>query len=686
MKRPYEEVDSIEEENHSAIDNASNLQVEDVLDDYESDNEDDDLEFDEEVNWEDVPLVSKFDEQSGVSKSQILNISISTDKFIGSRPKRAKKQVTKLKKLKYGLNIIEIPFFLRTLKERSKLCLDERLNRRLKRSIPKIIGKKFDCLAKQDSNAQNDRLRTLLLGAVLWFRSNYKINSNGFRQNHYRLDYLIRNSGCSVNKKFNHVLDNEQLYYGSRPLIDNLSENIREMAKNKMCNRDYLVFFFVIILKNLLKDKYSYSLRICFALPTHDFDTNYSNAVSMIDNDLSIVPNRFDSDLLKPVFWIELLFQHRHIYVIDPIVSIEESSMISRYNIDEPIGIFSCDKHFLNKDQCFNYVVGIDIETQIISDISPRYLPNLCYRYFNVSDFNPIFKTLSFRSYQYFKKTIKKLNLEHSKFSFNNDLLMRHLTRQNYELPSTYKGFYKSKNFILPSQLKTLQFLKMGSNPIGSFTYTLNSQTISELIYWRSDVTILKSRQNWSILGYSIKRNEEPRKLKKFTLLKSKRESKYHQYSISELYSIDQVSKTPKLPIHYTYINGIKGVNPDPLCYKGQYNNVEIFDLDIVPDGFKLLNLYMRESNINVRNLIKKYNKETVRSDNLKYIDVVTGFDFKKKPGFAMPKVTHIMLNCHDFNILQKLINEQIEASRLMLWSELISRIKINDRIDKGSS
>lgn len=85
-----------------------------------------------------------------------------------------------------------IPFMLFLLKSRMKWIDDERLNRRLRRSVPKLIGKKFKDWDVRDPAFKMDSLRTLLLGLVLWFRSNYKMNSNGIRQNFNRLQYLIK--------------------------------------------------------------------------------------------------------------------------------------------------------------------------------------------------------------------------------------------------------------------------------------------------------------------------------------------------------------------------------------------------------------------------------------------------------------------------------------------------------------
>lgn len=182
------------------------------------------------------------------------------------------KKAFNYQRLKYGLHLIMIPFMLFLLKSRMKWIDDERLNRRLRRSVPKLIGKKFKDWDVRDPAFKMDSLRTLLLGLVLWFRSNYKMNSNGIRQNFNRLQYLIKyadnqNENSISESTYKKVLENQQEFYGNRPLINHGVEDIRKMAKRKMANRDILTLFFFIILENVLPGPKKLALlMLCLAL------------------------------------------------------------------------------------------------------------------------------------------------------------------------------------------------------------------------------------------------------------------------------------------------------------------------------------------------------------------------------------------------------------------------------------
>ena len=144
------------------------------------------------------------------------------------------------------------------------------------------------------------------------------------------------------------MLNNPTHFYGVRPTIsmDDPLEDIRQMARNKMSNRDILLLFFVIILQNLLNVD-DYEISICFAIPLVQYESIQGKSNQ---NMLFEVPNRFDSDLLYPYFWIELN-NYGKLIIVDPIVFLNDQEIVRIVNPDTPVTFFGnesiTDQRFL---------------------------------------------------------------------------------------------------------------------------------------------------------------------------------------------------------------------------------------------------------------------------------------------------------------------------------------------------
>ena len=97
------------------------------------------------------------------------------------------------------------------------------------------------------------------------------------------------------------------------------------------------------------------------------------------------------------------------------------------------------------------------------------------------------------------------------------------------------------------------------------------------------------------------------------------------------------------------------------------------------PNGFSIL--YLNDYNIKVRNLLKKYNKDQNHEKKIEYVDVVSGFNFKEQPGYAIPVINSILLNNYDYSRAIKLINKEIEIESLNSWNLLLKKLQIRDRL-----
>lgn len=644
-------------------------ETDDSFDSFYQD-EEDDLS---DIDWEEVSLDGSLTVTFG-------NIRRDREKVSKYKRKHNKKAFN-YQRLKYGLHLIMIPFMLFLLKSRMKWIDDERLNRRLRRSVPKLIGKKFKDWDVRDPGFKMDSLRTLLLGLVLWFRSNYKMNSNGIRQNFNRLQYLIKyadnqNENSISESTYKKVLENQQEFYGNRPLINHGVEDIRKMAKRKMANRDILTLFFFIILENVLPGPKK--LYLCFALPLHDYDIRCNKVKWQIEHGIGKVPNRFDSDLIQPYFWIELevpTLSDGELYIIDPIAHLGEREMVLKTRKDQFVPTYqpSVDMKY-NLNQKFHYVVRINHAEKVLQDVSPRYVPNVCYRYFELSESSPILKSKHYTSYQYLSKWLKVLNKK--KASVHHYAIMKKIALTNFTLPKSVTEIKRTDNFVIPSLLKSNEVLKACAKQAATFTKGDNSQ---EPIFWRRDVIQLKSKQHWAILGRSILPNAQPLKRKKYLPMRERMVRNLDKYVIKELFSYEQTMKSPKYPSTYCDHLGQEHVITDLSHYKNKFGNIEIYSKETKPDGFELIPL---SKEVDIKCLIKEYNKGKRRMQKIKYLDVVSGFDFKQKKGHAIPKIESILVKETDYKVVQLLKQQTKVLLGLSFWDILLRKLRVNDRLN----
>ncbi|KAL3233910.1 DNA repair protein RAD34 [Nakaseomyces bracarensis] len=635
--------------------------------DIELPTEDVESEDDSDINWEDVDL------------SKSVRVQYQKDRTSGSR---IRKKESYYHKLKYGLHIASMPILINDFIRRVGWMDDERLRRRLKRSVPKLIQKKFRKWSEDNSDKRIDSIRTLLSGLVMWFRGHYKVNSNGYRQNFYRLHFLNQLKDTkNFQRTYRSVLEHQELYYGRRPNPISDIEQVRDLARKKMANRDLLTLFFATLLRDLIPEELIANITICFALPLHNFDISPRNIIKLAANDIGKVPNLFDSDLLEPYFWIELTTNDEinKIYTIDPVVHIGKTDIVAKFDIDEAIHIFEPLKDLrLNVTQWFQYVVSIDINRKQLRDVSPRYIPNLYYRYFESAENSVISRSRHHRSSLYFRRVMESFKCN----TTNNNELMKTIAFKNILLPKSFAEIRRSNNFRSPGTLKKSEIFRDSSKP---FT-TIKIGKQNEPLYWKNDVLPLRTKQHWFMLGYTVIDGCKPLRLKKYF----PRNRKLVNYTISnglneplytrELYSIEQTMRTPRYPSYYEDKFGRKQVITDVDFYKNKFSNIEIYSDKVIPIGFKMLETIDHTTGTDVRDIIKSYNKRH-RKKRIKYLYVISGFDFKQKPGQAVPVKNHLLLNCVHFIKVQELLEQHHIVKSLLKWDDLLTKLRIKTNL-----
>ena len=276
------------------------------------------------------------------------------------------------------------------------------------------------------------------------------------------------------------------------------------------------------------------------------------------------------------------------------------------------------------------------------------------------------------------REQIAKVN--HESHKDHNLQSMKQLALSNYSIPQSISEFKNSSNFILLSFLKSSENLNSNAKRITVFHYINNKRDVSEKVYWKKDVSLLKSRQHWLLLRRTVRVDAQSLKLKKHLSMKNRRENKYQHYEIRELYSYIQTLVSEKPPNTYIDRFGNQRMIKDPRVFENKFHHTEIYTRELIPDGFNVVSIKN-----NIKQLIKKFNKESQKTSGdspIKYSDVVTGFNFKRKPGYAMPKISHILVLVPDYHRVQNLISQENNLAALSFWKELLLRSKIYNRID----
>lgn len=156
--------------------------------------------------------------------------------------------------------------------------------------------------------------------------------------------------------------------------------------------------------------------------------------------------------------------------------------------------------------------------------------------------------------------------------------------------------------------------------------------------------------------------------------MRNKRHIRYkNEYEIRELYSIDQTVQTPKLSEYKVNKYGTLERITSVLDYKNKFGHVDIYLDYMKPKEFSILCL--NDYKIKVKTLLKKYNKHQNHQQKIEYVDIVSRFNFREQPGYAIPVINSILLNNYDYSKTIKLINNGIEIESLKSWDLLLKKL-----------
>lgn len=99
------------------------------------------------------------------------------------------------------------------------------------------------------------------------------------------------------------------------------------------------------------------------------------------------------------------------------------------------------------------------------------------------------------------------------------------------------------------------------------------------------------------------------------------------------------------------------------------------------PVGFELI-----ENNQTTRDIIQDYNKTATTSREIKFLKVVSGFDFKSTPGYAVPIKEHLIVHIHHYNIFKRLLKQHLDYQNIVKWRLLLKKLAIKHRVEENTT
>lgn len=639
----------------------------------------DDTDFSE---WEDIAVSGP-----ALPESFSINIESDNEEKLRQHKRDRLKELMRRKRIRLGLQYLSIVSYTLHLKKRNQLIASRKVLKKLKKLVPETIGTKLSQLRrllKQYEESKNievkseaDKLLVYILKYFIkWHRLNYKINSNGMRV----LGYLPEGESP------------EGYYPSNSPAISSTSE-LMSVIKGFKHNRDTGAVIFTAILRSL-----GFNSRLVMSLPLLSTSKHVKLQPKLDGEKLD---RNKDNDLLYPYYWTELVnpLDSSEIFVIETMCFYEEDDRLVRllrYSTTK-VTKNSLDNYFTStyfpKTDQFNqmppsqYIFSID-ENGFLLDVSPRYIEDISYRYFNKLDL----RTESGRTALLVQSLIRYFNQNKTyKPSDNSELdLLRLVALVNYSLPSTFTSIKRSPNFVTHSTLLYNEVIDPSLQNVGKVKF---DKWKSEPVFFKNSVIVGKSEQQWKFLGRSIlptqlnnpiktTRGYQPRTIYRRRIFNYNTINNMDESNETKLYSFSQTC--PYIKEVVTYING------EAILPRNKYGNIEIFKETMIPDGCIWLKLTGIEK---ILNDYRRFPKDYSMDEGIKYVPVVIGFDFRAKAGRAIPVKEGVLLLKEQEVIAKRIwIRGKIKLNRLNMkrkeelalrgWHVFLRRLEIKQRVD----
>lgn len=569
----------------------------------------------------------------------------------------------------------------RNLKQLKRLLPDSFMQSRYKsfKKTYKEYLRHNDICSKESAQLQ---FTNILKYLIKWFRLNYKLNLHGIRVSGYIND--VRKAKKTPFRYFP----------CTAPPIKNV-EDFRAIIKAFKHNRDTGAQLLTGLIRSL-----GFNARLVFSLPL--LPTKELGLVQPL-NDMPRIQHTKDIDLLYPYFWTEVIdpCDESRIHLVeaisfendsDRLVTLKSYDMnqeVHRKNINDFYTDRYCPTLSKHVRMTMQYVVALDKSNHII-DVSPRYMKNIAYRYYEHSRLS----RESLRSLVLFRSLIYLCNgkmLLHSSKSKEQEIL-RQVALINNEPPKSYSDAQNNLNFCVPSLLKFNETIAPGAKVFGEL-YLPKSNRM-EPIYLRRNVTIGRSKEQWKLLGRSIKDDQcpfpikkigniVPRTLKRRRIHNSNKLNGDDHLNFTCIYLFDQTQyiERPLLPV-------LESGNVS--LPRNEWGNIEIFSRNMIPRECVWITLS------NIEDALSAYmqKKFTCPIDIcIEYVPVVTGFNFKSKPGYAIPMKDGVIVLERDEPVIKRIwlhykthifqnSRRKLKLECLRSWDTLLRTLRIKARLD----
>lgn len=506
------------------------------------------------------------------------------------RPQRLRHaQYQQQRQRKVCLRNLGIVLYMTHAHHRNRWLNGAKTRKKLKSILPKVLLQRSRLFWK-DAKKESD-LNYILKYAIKWFRLNVRINSCGLRV----LGYMPEP-----------VRDQQTHDFFPRAEPINGERAFGAAAHKLRHNRDTAAQFFTCILRVL-----GFQARMMFSVPLLPMESLLHRQQPPLDDRIH---RNNDNDLLYPYFWTEVVnpLNDDEVYVMETIAFHDEAKQMVKLKrrcqsvlVSEAYTPIYYPVTSQLNSMTMHYVAAFTGHNTVF-DASPRYMSDVAYRYFGKLDL----RTTSGRSALLYDSTIRILNNGNSMGIDAHELqTLRELALANCLVPKSFAAMKRSPNFITHTTLRHNEVIPVSAQSLGNVV--LDGSV--EEVFSKNCIIVGKSKQQWMMLGRSVRIEELDRPLRR-----AKRRSKRQRLddSMSRLYGFPQTEPYTALSVTTT-------------LPRNAYGNIEIYKPWMQPQGTSWLRLpYILE-------FLEKHHRTS--PGELPFVPVVVGFDFKLRPGFAVP-------------------------------------------------
>lgn len=604
----------------------------------------DEFELDSDSDFEDISLQPVTRQLPLEDATNEFNIAIQS---VNDEQREKLKQRIREKQRRISIQYLGIIVYTLHAWQRNKLLSDKKVLKTLKKLLPDLFIKQYKKFKK---NQTDKHLVYIIKYLIKWFRKNFKHDSNGLRV----LGYLP--------KKFK--LASDYFPNNSKP-VSNVKEFLLVIKKFQH-NRDVGAQIFTALLRSL-----GFEARLVFSLPLVSSKTLQKLQPKL--NQKILRANK-DNDLLYPYFWTELVnpLNPSEIFVIETQCYFDDEKQLIRLNRNLSNVSKSYTSAFfpIQNPLCqmsMHYVLSFS-NSNLVLDVSSRYMSDISYRWFNRLDL----RTESGRAALLLQSLVRILN-SGKNYTVEDNLeldSLRTIAMHNFNIPNSLSAMKKSPNFTTKS---TLRYNEVISSNAVAIAKSFNGK--KRHVYFKNDLVVVKSEQQWKFCGRSIKPEDigDPIKVAKANPRTIYRRRVLHMNDMTNpelnklpLYSFSQTCPYIKPEI-------INGVLP-----RNRYGNIEIFRTNMVPDGC----VWLKMSDIEL----------ALSKSQVQYVPIVVGFAFKS--GSAYPVKNGVIVLTEDevtakmiwltYKIKEQRINQRDKVLRsLYSWQVLLNKVRVKQNLNQ---